>query len=304
VPYLHNRFKSTLDSIHYPSWKYLCTIVSFSEASFLIAILQEIKVSPSKLKKIFYENDSLPVKHSIYSQYDGQTIDAIIIDDTKSKRRSGGRPSIKGVLGLNLELEEEYLLYLGTAKGWAETLTHIRNNYRLSGEVYAVCDGDSKLQLNLETDGYRIQQCTNHFVKTSMYYLWMEQYPKVDRMRIKKDISRIISTLKNSVKKHRKDSDFARLKWRIDKTQEELLVIANELLSKNKDSNAGKFILKTGGKVTLFAELATKGIQIPDNNNHVENLMGIVGQKVKKNRQSWVDANLNIMLNTIWHIIS
>jgi hypothetical protein len=83
-----------------------------------------------------------------------------------------------------------------------------------------------------------------------------------------------------------------------------LLLIANELLSKNKDNNAGKFILKTGGKVTLFAKLATKGIQIPDNNNHVENLMGIVGQKVKKNRQSRVDANLNIMLNTIWYIIS
>jgi len=89
------------------------------------------------------------------------------------------------------------------------------------------------------------------------------------------------------VKKHKKDSDFARLKWRIDKTQEELLVIANELLSKNEDSNAGKFILKTGDKVTLFAELVTKGIQIPDNNNHIENLMGIVG-----------------LLNTIWHIIS
>jgi len=79
-------------------------------------------------------------------------------------------------------------------------------------------------------------------------------------MRIKKDIIRTISTLKNSVKKHRKYSDFARLKWRINKTQEELLVIANELLSKNKDSNTGKFIIKTRGKVTLFAELATKGI--------------------------------------------
>jgi hypothetical protein len=304
VPYLHNRVKYTLDSIHYPSWKYLCTIVSFSEASFLIDILQEIKVSPSKLKKIFYENDSLPVKHSIYSQYDGQTIDAIIIDDTKSKRRTGGRPSIKGVLGLNLESGDEYLLYLGAVKSWAETLTHISNNYILSDEVYAICDGDDKLQLNLETYGYRIQQCTNHFVKTSMYYLWKEQYPKEDRIRIKKNISRIISTLKNSVKKHRKDSDFTRLEWRIDKTQEELLSIATELLSKNKDSNAGKFILKTGNKVTLFAELATKGIRIPDNNNHVENLMGIVGQKVKKNRQSWVDANLNIMMNTIWHIIS
>jgi hypothetical protein len=65
------------------------------------------------------------------------------------------------------------------------------------------------------------------------------------------------------VKKHRKDSDFNRLKWRIDKTQEELLLIANELLSKNKDSNAGKFIIKTGGKVTLFAELQQKGYRFP-----------------------------------------
>jgi hypothetical protein len=45
--------------------------------------------------------------------------------------------------------------------------------------------------------------------------------------------------------------------------------------------------------------LAIKGIKIPDNNNYVENLMRIVGQKVKKNRQSWVDANLDIMVNTI-----
>ena len=129
---------------------------------------------------MFYENDSLPVKHSIYSQYDSQTIDVIIIDDTKSKRRSGGRPSIKGVLGLNLELGEKYLLYLGTGKGWAETLTQIKNNYKLSDEVCAVCDGDEKLHLSLEAYGYKIQQCTNHFVKTSVYYLWMEQYPKHD----------------------------------------------------------------------------------------------------------------------------
>jgi len=32
--------------------------------------------------------------------------------------------------------------------------------------------------------------------------------------------------------------------------------------------------------------------------------MGIVGQRIKKNRQSWIDKNLNIMLKTIWHIIS
>lgn len=70
MPYLHNRDKTLLDSIHYLSWKYLCTIVSFSEASFLIGILQGIKVSSFKLKKIFYESDILPVRNPIYSQYD------------------------------------------------------------------------------------------------------------------------------------------------------------------------------------------------------------------------------------------
>ncbi|RCV65907.1 hypothetical protein C5S53_01440, partial [Methanophagales archaeon] len=101
VPYLHNRARNLLDTIHYPSWKYLCTIVSFSEASFLIGILQGIKVSSFKLKKIFYENNTQPIRNPIYSRYNDQTIDAIVIDDTKSKRRSGGRTSIKGALGLN-----------------------------------------------------------------------------------------------------------------------------------------------------------------------------------------------------------
>lgn len=203
-----------------------------------------------------------------------------------------------------MESGEEYLLFLGLFESWSGVLSYLREKYSIADEVYAICDGDYQLQLHLKEDGYKIQQCTNHFVKTSMYYLWKEQYPKENRTRIKKDISRIISTLKNSVKKHREDRDFKRLKWRINKIKEELLAIANELLATNKDSNAAKFILRTYEKVTLFAELATRDIIIHDNNNHIENLMGIVGQKVKKNRQSWVDNNLNIMLKMIWHIIS
>ncbi len=150
MPYLHNRDKTLLDSIHHPSWKYLCTIVSFSEASFLIDLLQGVKVSSSKLKKIFYENKTLPIRNPIYSQYNGQTIDAIIIDDTKSKRRSGGRPSIKGVLGLNLESEEEYLLYLGAVKSWSEVLSYLKENCNLSDEVYAICDGDKQDNFHIE----------------------------------------------------------------------------------------------------------------------------------------------------------
>jgi hypothetical protein len=128
-------------------------------------------VSSFKLKKIFYENNSLPVRNPIYSQYNGQTIGTIIIDDTKSKRRSGGRPSIKGALGIDLESGEEFLLYLGAVKSWSEVLSHIRDNYNISDEVYAICDGDENLQQHLEEYDYKIQQCTNHFVKTSMYYL-------------------------------------------------------------------------------------------------------------------------------------
>jgi hypothetical protein len=304
VPYLHNRGKYSDDSIYYPSWKYLCTIVSFSEGCFLIEILQQIKVSPSKLKTIFYENDTLPIRNPIYSRYNGQKINAIVIDDTKSKRRSGGRPSIKGVIGLNLESGDKYLLYLGLSDSYSGVLSYLRKNYKISEEAYAICDGDDILQSHLKNDGYKIQQCTNHFVKTSMYYLWKENYPKKERKRIKKDVSRIISTIKNSVKKHSADRDFKRLEWRIDQTKKELLAIANEISANDKNSNAAKFIFRTYEKVILFAELAMRDIIIPDNNNHIENLMGIVGQKVKNNHQSWVDDNLNVMLKIIWHIIS
>jgi hypothetical protein len=89
-------------------------------------------VSSFKLKKIFYESDILPVRNPIYSQYDGQTIDAIIIDDTKSKRRSGGRPSIKGALGIDLETGEEFLLYLGVVRSWSEVLSYIKGNCNYS----------------------------------------------------------------------------------------------------------------------------------------------------------------------------
>ncbi|MEA3281395.1 MAG: hypothetical protein U9Q68_02380 [Euryarchaeota archaeon] len=176
-------------------------------------------MSSFKLKKIFYENDIPPTRNPIYSQYGGQTIDVIIIDGTKSKRRTGGRPSIKGALGLDLETGEEFLLYLGAVKSWSDVLSNIQSNYNVSDEMYAICDGDDNLQRHLEGYGYKIQQCTNHFIKTSMYYLWKEQYPKEERIRIKKEISRTISTLKNSVKKHRIDRNFARLEWRLDKTQ-------------------------------------------------------------------------------------
>jgi hypothetical protein len=270
----------------------------------LIEILQQIKVSPFKLKTILYENDTLPIRNPIYSRYNGQKIDAIIIDDTKSKRRSGGRPSIKGVIGLNLESGDKYLLYLGLSYSYSGVLSYLRKSYGISEEAYAICDGDDDLQSHLKKDGYKIQQCTNHFVKTSMYYLWKENYPIKNRRRIKKDISRIISTLRNSVKKHSADRDFKRLEWRIYQTKKELLAIANEISAKNKNSSAAKFIFRTYEKVTLFAELVKRDITIPDTNNHIENLMGIVGQKVKKNHQSWVEDNLNVMLKIIWHIIS
>jgi hypothetical protein len=59
--------------------------------------------------------------------------------------------------------------------------------------------------------------------------------PKKERKRIKKDVSRIISTIKNSVKKHSADRDFKRLEWRIDQTKKELLAIANEISANDKN---------------------------------------------------------------------
>ncbi len=45
-------------------------------------------MSSSKLNKIFYENKTLPIKNPIYSQYNGQTIDAIIIEFKLNKNKT------------------------------------------------------------------------------------------------------------------------------------------------------------------------------------------------------------------------
>ena len=63
-------------------------------------------------------------------------------------------------------------------------------------------------------------------------------------------------------------------------------------------------MIRTMDFVTTFAEAAIKGITIPNTNNHIENLMGIIGQRVKRNRGSWIDENLDTMLKTIWYILS
>ena len=141
------------------------------------------------------------------------------------------------MVGLNLESSEKYLLFAGVVKGYSEVLLDIRRNFRISDVPYAVCDGDDKLQKHLLEDGCRVRQCTNHFIKTSMYYLWKENYPLNDRKRIKKEVNRIISTLKNSVEKHKKDGDFARLQWRINKTKGDLRVIIDELVSRKGEQN-------------------------------------------------------------------
>ncbi|RZB29127.1 MAG: hypothetical protein AEth_01459 [Candidatus Argoarchaeum ethanivorans] len=122
-----------------------------------------LKLGSFKLKKIFYENKTPPLRNPIYSQYDGQTIDAIIIDDTRSKRRSGGRPSIKGALGLDLETGEEFLLHLDAVKSWSEFLSYIKRNYNISDEIYAICNGDFNLQQHLEDYGYRIRAVYESF---------------------------------------------------------------------------------------------------------------------------------------------
>ncbi len=54
---------------------------------------------------------------------------------------AGGRPSIKGALGLNLKTGEEFLQYPGAVRGWSEVLSYIKGNCNISDEMYAICEG-------------------------------------------------------------------------------------------------------------------------------------------------------------------
>lgn len=61
------------------------------------------------------------------------------------------------------------LVGLRLAKSYSDVLFNIKKYFKISDIPYAICDGDDKLQKHLKENGYQIQKCTNHFIKTSMY---------------------------------------------------------------------------------------------------------------------------------------
>ena len=87
-----------------------------------------------------------------------------------------------------------------------------------------------------------------------------------------------------------------RLKWRINKTEEELTNIV-DLLSDEGYDKIVNFLENAKDDAITFAKLALKKRIIPDTTNHIERVMGRISGRIKHIWSNWSPKSLEYLLN-------
>jgi transposase-like protein len=220
-------------------------------------------------------------------------VDLLYADGTKAHGINGKKNEIKVILGKNSKTGEKRLLGLTVNKKWKETAG------QFNGKAgFLISDADRELRNALIDKALNHQLCINHAVREVSYTLWKAGLPKHERREIRRRLRAVLQTLRNSAIKHLKDGDMERLRWRIEKTLEDLKQLAKELMEEGLTS-AAKFIRNSANYMITFARLAIKQILIPYTNNLIERLMGEIAKRVKNKWMHWSTQGLENLLNIL-----
>ena len=219
--------------------------------------------------------------------------DLIEGDGTKCHALGGKKNEINVVLGKNQTTGEKSLLGLSVNEDWKATMSQFR-----SWAKVAVSDNEPALRSALLEKAFSYQACVRHCVGDVRFYLWSANLPKSQRDVIARKLEGILEILRNSVNKHVVDSNYERLKWRIDWTLCELEKLSRELIEARLPVVA-RFIKNAANYMVTFARLAMKGICIPMTNNLIERLMGEIAKRVKNKWMHWSTKGLENLLNIL-----
>ncbi|MCL4344165.1 MAG: transposase [Nitrososphaerota archaeon] len=137
-----------------------------------------------------------------------------------------------------------------------------------------------------------------HAIRYSMFKLWGEGMSKEQRDEVSKEMSRILFTLVNSVKKHRKDGNLGAIEERVSNTLKELNDLADKLAGMNY-RKAAEFIRENSLFMVTFAKLAVQGKDIPYTSNMIERLMGEVSKRCKHKWAHWSIKGLENILHIV-----
>jgi hypothetical protein len=184
------------------------------------------------------------------------------------------------------------LLGLAVNRGW-ETIPKPSEPHIL------VSDGETSIVNNLASDPDHTQLDLVHAVKEALFKLWGERMPLEQRQRVSTELSRILFTLVNSVKKHRQDGDMDAIEARVESTLKELNELAENLRTRGY-ARASEFISQNAKLMVTFAKLAISGIEIPYTSNAIERLMGAIARRCKHGWMHWSTRGLE---NLLWILL-
>jgi transposase-like protein len=216
----------------------------------------------------------------------------VLADGTKTHGLDG-KNEVNVVLGKNLKTGEKAILGLGVNKGWDQIQEQITPHQTKKCVITA--DSEPSIRLNLLNQNKRFQSCIRHAINKVNYDLWKMGVPAKERKNIRKELERLLYTLKNSVLKHLADQDMQALEDRIEKTRAGLKELAKHL-TKEGYGKISQFIRNSGNHLLTFAYLALKGQHIPWNNNLIERVMGEVAKRCKNKWMHWSTDGLQNLL--------
>ena len=227
------------------------------------------------------------------------SVEVVFADGTKthSQEKEKSKNRVNVVLGVNNG--KKVLLDARVNKPWEETASKLDEAAALDKEAVIIGDADREMRNTLVKGERRFQLDLIHVLRDTSFKLWQDREMTLeDRKGIIRTLETLLSSLKNSVEKHRKDGDLDALKGRINSTVDGLKKLANELL-KLGCSKAASFIRDYSNTIVTFAVLAFKGRKVPWNSNLIERLMGEISKRTKHKWMRWTTKGLETILNLI-----
>lgn len=206
---------------------------------------------------------------------------AVLADGTKTRSIYPTQNNVKVAMKYDQLTKEKRLVSIGVNNGWNDAKDKTsRNTVIVSDAEEEIPDSitHSEVQLDLV-----------HAVRDSLFRMWMDGASKEERVKLSKEMNRILYALVNSVKKHLEDRNKKALSRRIESTISELDELAKKM--KRRGHLKTWLFIKSHARVMVtFAKIAlSSGIRIPYTSNAIERLMGEISKEV----QTQVDALVN-----------
>src|SRR5699024_1828568 len=179
---------------------------------------------------------------------------------------------------------------------WDDTATALDEIEAVTDDARVVSDAEEGLTGAFTNEDRLHQLDLVHDPRTTSNKLWEDgAFCLEERNQIGSEVSTDLFHLKNSVEKHRPNEEWAAIRSRIATTKQRIRHLAWQLDQLSSPKTA-TYLRRWLPSMTLFAEEAVDGFEVPWTSNPVERAMGEVSKRCKNQWMRWSAAGLEAML--------